>query len=353
MSAIITAYLRTYQRRHRRDTLETTLTTGIRSCKDSRKSTMASYSKERLRGTKKTYSGKGMVKVGRLLSISPVRYWPSFRAFLAAVEMGGGARGDNNLYQTFGSKVPDTFLHEAESELRVLGIGSGSGEADSIILKKLLQRHKRVYNRVVEPSGEMIERFKTLVREDTGLRGVTFDWRHQTDEEYFRKKINTQFHLLHAVHVLYCVEDLHATLRNMWEQLEDTGYMFIILEADKGNVWKMREKFWERFGQGDRLKSSLRTTGDVKQWLDTMGISYVTSEYEINIDVTECFKENSEAGRQLLDFLTQTPYITNDPEMQTMVLENIRCNASVVGEKILLKQIGEAVIAFKKGAEKN
>ncbi|CAH1264851.1 HNMT [Branchiostoma lanceolatum] len=264
--------------------------------------------------------------------------------------MGGG--GSKDLYLSFGSKVPDTVLQEAGADLRVLGIGSGSGEADSIILKKLLQCHNSVYSRAVDPSGEMIERFKALVREDTSLRGVTFDWRHQTAEEYFQRRENTRFHLLHAVHVMYYVENLHATLRNMWEQLADSGHMVVTMETDKSGVWKLRDKFWECFGQGDRLTSSLRMSGDVKQWLDAMDISYVTSGYETNVNVTECFKENSEAGKQLLDFLTKTPYICDNPEMRTAALESIRCNASVVEERILLKQIGEAVIAFKKGAEK-
>ncbi|XP_035677206.1 histamine N-methyltransferase-like [Branchiostoma floridae] len=191
------------------------------------------------------------------------------------MEMGGG--GSNNLYLSYRSLVPGSILHDVEADLRVLGIGSGSGEADSIFLKKLLQSHSRVYSRVVEPCGERIEQFKALVREDPSFGGVKFDWCHQTAEEYFQNGESTKFHLLHAVHVLYFVEDLHATLRDMWEQLVEGGHMLIILEADKGTVWELREHFWKCFGHGDRLKTPIRTSGDVRQWLDAMGIRYVTS----------------------------------------------------------------------------
>ncbi|XP_035674042.1 histamine N-methyltransferase-like [Branchiostoma floridae] len=93
------------------------------------------------------------------------------------------------------------------------------------MLKKLLQCHSSVYNRVVEPSEELIEEYKALAREDASLGAVNFDWRQQTAEEYFQTKDDTKFHLIHASHVLYYVEDPDATLRNMWEQLEDGGYM--------------------------------------------------------------------------------------------------------------------------------
>ena len=71
------------------------------------------------------------------------------------------------------------------------------------------------------------------MREDTSLGAVKFDWLQQTAEEYFQTKDDTKFHLINAVHVLYYVEDLVATLRNMWEQLADGGYIFIAMQSGK------------------------------------------------------------------------------------------------------------------------
>ncbi|XP_066280272.1 histamine N-methyltransferase-like [Branchiostoma lanceolatum] len=285
----------------------------------------------------------GRENFGRLNRHFPERYVAGFRAFRAVLE-----RGKDNLQLSYGSKVPDSTLCEAGTDVRVLGIGSGSGEVDSAMLKRLLQRHSGVYNRVVEPSGEMIEKYKALVREDTSLGAVKFDWRQQTAEEYFQTKEDTKFHLVHAIHVLNNVEDHDATLRNMWEQLTNGGYMLVAMESDKSDWGKLQYKLWDDFGQGDRLKTSFRTSGDVKRWFDTAGIGYVTSEDEVSVNVTECFKDDSESGMIILDFLTKTPYVSSEPEIKSMALEHIRCNSSVVDDKVIFKVIKEVVIAFRK-----
>ncbi|XP_078693553.1 histamine N-methyltransferase B-like isoform X1 [Branchiostoma floridae x Branchiostoma belcheri] len=284
------------------------------------------------------------LNVGRLNRHFPERYLESLKALLAAVEM-----SLENYQLSYGSKLPDSVLCEPGKDLRVLGIGSGSGEVDSAMLKTVLQRHKTVYNRVVEPSGEMIERYKTLVRKDKSLGAVTFDWRQQTAEEYFQTKEDTKFRLVHAIHVLYNVEDQDATLRNMWEQLAGGGHMLVAMESDTSDWGKLQYKLWDEFGQGDRLETSFRTSGDVKQWLDARGVSYVTSQDDININVTECLKEeSSEAGRMILDFLTKTPFVSNDPEIKSTALDFIRCNSSLVDDKVIFKLINEVVIALKK-----
>ncbi|XP_066280276.1 histamine N-methyltransferase-like [Branchiostoma lanceolatum] len=225
-----------------------------------------------------------MVTVGGLIEHSQERYLAAFTVFVAALET-----SQEHYRLSYGSKVPDSTLCEAGTDVRVLGIGSGSGGIDIVILKKLLQRHNSMYNRVVEPSGEMIERYKTLVRGDTSLGAVKFDWRQLTAEEYFKTKEDTKFHLIHAVHVLYHVDDPYATLRDMWEQLADGGCMLVAMESDKSDWGNLGHKLKDTFGQGDHdhLKRSFRMSGDVKQWLDTAGISYVTAEDENNINVTE------------------------------------------------------------------
>ncbi|XP_078671387.1 histamine N-methyltransferase-like [Branchiostoma floridae x Branchiostoma belcheri] len=284
----------------------------------------------------------GMANVGKLVRYSLPRYLASFRAFVDSFEV-----SRERYSVSYWAMAPDSVLCEPGADLRVLGIGSGSGDIDSAILKKLLQRHNSVYNRIVEPSGEMIGRYKALVRDDTSLGAVKCDWRQQTAEEYFQTKGDTKFHLVHGVHVLYNVEDMHATLRNMWEQVTDGGYMMVALESDKSEQGKLYHKLWDEFGQGDRLKTSFRTSGDVRQWFDARGISYVTSEDELNINVTECFKEDSETGKSLLEFLTFTPFVSKKPEIRSTALEFIHSKSSVVDDKIWFELIDEIIVAFK------
>ncbi|CAH1233114.1 Hypp593 [Branchiostoma lanceolatum] len=56
---------------------------------------------------------------------------------------------------------------------------------------------------------------------------------------------------------------------------------------DNGGWGKLWCKLWEEFGQGDRLNSTLHTSGDVIQWLQTKDISYVTDTSEAILNVTD------------------------------------------------------------------
>ncbi|XP_019637254.1 PREDICTED: histamine N-methyltransferase-like [Branchiostoma belcheri] len=246
-----------------------------------------------------------MLQVGRLIRDSPVRWEAAYKAFLAATE----TTRPRAYLEFLEDNIPIPTPRQEGAAVRVLSIGSGSGEVDSAILRKILQRQSSVYNRVVEPSGEMLKDFKALVQHDTSLGAVKFDWRQQTAEEYFSQSDGTKFDLAHAVHALYFVDDHDATLRNMWEQLDEEGHLFV---------------------------------------LALTGINYViTDEQEQYVNVAECFKEHSEAGRLLLDFLTQTSNVSAHPEMRSKVLEYFLRNSSSVDDKILFSTANAAIIARK------
>ncbi|XP_019637253.1 PREDICTED: histamine N-methyltransferase-like [Branchiostoma belcheri] len=172
-----------------------------------------------------------MLKVGRLIRDSPVRWEAAYKTFLAATE----TTRPRAYLEFLEDNIPIPTPRQEGAAVRVLSIGSGSGEVDSAILRKILQRQSSVYNRVVEPSGEMIKNFKAMVQHDTSFGAVKFDWRQQTAEEYFSDNDGKKFDLAHAVHVLYFVEDHHATLRNMWEQLAEGGHLFAFLLT--GMLW--------------------------------------------------------------------------------------------------------------------
>ncbi|XP_078697141.1 histamine N-methyltransferase-like isoform X2 [Branchiostoma floridae x Branchiostoma belcheri] len=285
-----------------------------------------------------------MLKVGRLIRDSPVRWEVAYKAFLAATE----TTRPRAYLEFLEDNIPMPTPRQEGAAVRVLSIGSGSGEVDSAILRKILQRQSSVYNRVVEPSEEMIKGFKALVQHDTSLGAVKFDWRQQTAEEYFSRSDGTKFDLVHAIHVLYHVEDHHATLRNMWEQLAEGGHLFAFLLTDKRGLGKLFHEVWDWFPDGnDRLRTCLRTSGDVRRSLQSLGINYVIKEQEQYVNVAECFKEDSEAGRLILDFLTQTSNVSAHPEMRSKVLEFFLRNSSSVDDKILFSTANAAIIARK------
>ncbi|KAI8507187.1 hypothetical protein Bbelb_145670 [Branchiostoma belcheri] len=284
-----------------------------------------------------------MLKVGRLIKDYPVRWEAGYKAFLAATET-----SRPRAYEEFlEDNIPIPTPRQEGAAVRVLSIGSGSGEVDSAILRKILQRQSSVYNRVVEPSGELLKDFKAMVQRDASLGAVKFDWRQQTAEEYFSDSDGTKFDLVHAIHVLYHVKDHHATLRNMWEQLAEGGHLFVFVLSDKRGLGKMHHEKWFFPHGNDRLRTSIRTSGDVTCSLQSLGISFVITEQEQYINVAECFKEDSEAGRLLLDFLTQTSNVFAHPDMRSKVLEYFLRNSSSVDDKILFSTANAAIIARK------
>eukprot|EP00058_Branchiostoma_floridae_P027865 XP_002613356.1 hypothetical protein BRAFLDRAFT_68341 [Branchiostoma floridae] len=251
-----------------------------------------------------------MLKVGKLIKDSPVRWDAAYKVFVGAFET---ARP--RWYEEFlENNIPVPTPQQEGGDVRVLSIGSGSGETDNVVLKKIMQSRSSVYNRVVEPSAEMLRDFKTA-------------------EEYFSDSDGTKFDLAHAVQVLYHVDDHHVTLRNMWEQLADGGHLFALLLSDKRGMGRLFHEIWKWFPHGDdRLRTSLRSSGDVKRSLESSGISYVIAEDEHDVNLAECYKEDSEAGRLILDFLTQTSDVYAHPKMRSAVLEYcLRHSSSVDG----------------------
>ncbi|XP_035673732.1 histamine N-methyltransferase-like [Branchiostoma floridae] len=110
-----------------------------------------------------------MLKVGRLIKDSPVRWDAAYKVFMGACET---ARP--RFYEEFlENNIPVPTPQQEGGDVRVLSIGSGSGEADSVILKKIMQSRSSVYNRVVEPSGEMLRDFKVLSQLKEHLSGVS------------------------------------------------------------------------------------------------------------------------------------------------------------------------------------
>ncbi|XP_035673861.1 histamine N-methyltransferase-like [Branchiostoma floridae] len=270
-----------------------------------------------------------MLKVGRLIKDSPVRWDAAYKVFMGACET---ARP--RYYEEFlENNIPVPTPQQEGGDVRVLSIASGSGEADSVILKKIMQSRSSVYNRVVEPSREMLRDFKAMVQQDTSLSAVKFDWRQQSAEEYFSDSDGTKFDLAHAVQALYFMDDHHATLQNMWEQLADGGHLFALLVSDERGMGKLYREVWKWFPHGnDRLTTCLRTSSDVTRSLESSGISYVIAEDEHDINLAECYKEDSEAGRLLLDFMTQTSNVYAHPKMRSAVLEYfLRHSSSVDG----------------------
>lgn len=68
------------------------------------------------------------------------------------------------------------------------------------------------------------------------------------------------------------------------------------------------------------------TTGDIKSFLDSEGVSYQSYNLPSQLDITECFTEGDEKGELLLDFLTEVLDFskTAPPELRAGVMKTLR-----------------------------
>ena len=113
------------------------------------------------------------------------------------------------------------------------------------MLTKLLQRYPRINNRVVEPAEDQIVQYKALAQSRAHeLRGVSFDWRQQTIQQYEEAGDATKFHFISAIHSIYYVDDVDSSLMYLYDRLEPGGIMLVIIIS--GTVFRMIHMFEKR-----------------------------------------------------------------------------------------------------------
>ncbi|XP_078689950.1 histamine N-methyltransferase-like isoform X2 [Branchiostoma floridae x Branchiostoma belcheri] len=204
----------------------------------------------------------------------------------------------------------------AKTAFNVLGMGSGAGHFDAIILHAVLDKYDQVFCRVVEPREEDIDQFK----------------------------------------LLYYVDDLAGCIKHMYRQVAEGGLLVIIHLSDQTGCSNLMKKMNKFLPDGDE-QTPYRTTAHIKEVLDKLQLQYTTDRLNVNTDITECFVPGSETGILLLDFLTHTPHFTDtvDPEDQREITDYIRgpdCSVEQDG-KILFNNSSEIIVIPKLGDASN
>ena len=101
------------------------------------------------------------------------------------------------------------------------------------MLLKLLQRFPRINYRVLDPSPVFLNHFKERVKSKASeLKGVTFDWRQQTIEQYEKTGDSTKFHFISAIHSMYYFENVDGSMMHLYDRLEPGGiFLSMILSG--------------------------------------------------------------------------------------------------------------------------
>ncbi|KAF5894035.1 histamine N-methyltransferase-like, partial [Clarias magur] len=159
------------------------------------------------------------------------RYLKAFELFLEQSSEHQSMRG------FIQGTLPDILstVGAGKSTLNVMGVGSGSGEIDLEMLTQMHAKHPdaSVENEVVEPSGDMMYKYKVLVSTMPGLDHITFKWNKMTASEFESdwKQRNTdkKFDFIHLIQMMYYVTDPGATVSFFRSLLHKDGKLLIIL----------------------------------------------------------------------------------------------------------------------------
>ncbi|KAK1789226.1 hypothetical protein P4O66_015171 [Electrophorus voltai] len=243
-------------------------------------------------------------------------------------------------------------IGKGKTALHVMGVGSGTGENDLEILRQLHLQHPgaKVDYEVVEPSSDMLQKYKDLVENTPDLDHVTFTWNKmkmsQFENDCKGRNLEKKMDFIHIIQALYYVEDSEATILFFKSLLEKNGKLLILLVSGEGSWAKLWKIYRPQFGKTDIREST--TMGDLRSLLDSRGIPYQKYELPSKMDITSCFTSGDEKGELLLDFLTQVQDFSKNasPDLRAGVLDLLRgpdCSQEVDG-RIMFNNNIEALL---------
>ncbi|XP_006004141.2 histamine N-methyltransferase-like [Latimeria chalumnae] len=217
----------------------------------------------------------------------------------------------HSMHMFFEEKLKDYIksFGKGKGTIKVLGIGSGSGEVDLAILKKIQDVYPEatIINEVLEPNIDHISKFKTLVN-NTNLKNVTFTW-HQAQCIKYENAIKrgsgqNKFDFIHMAQVLYYVENAASTIELFRNCLQSGGKLMIMIMSDSSKLAQL----WRKYGH------QLNLTGvyycysccDITHILEERNIPYQCFELKSDVEITDCFTDGNENGKLMVDFLTHS-----------------------------------------------
>ncbi|XP_030065212.1 histamine N-methyltransferase [Microcaecilia unicolor] len=229
-------------------------------------------------------------------------------------------------------KLPDIVQRFAngKSPINILGVGSGTGEIDLQMISQIQAQLPGVplnYD-VIEPTNEHILKFKDLVARTSDLKNINFTWHMKTSSEY-EKDMNEMhesktFDFIHLIQMIYYVKDVPSTLKFFKNLLAPKGILLIIIISGSSG-WA---SLWKTYGHRLPLNDLCLyiTSSDLKNMFDEARIKYTYYELPSEMDITECFVEESATGKLLMDFLTETCNFdkTAPPDLKAEIMEALK-----------------------------
>ncbi|XP_063954980.1 histamine N-methyltransferase-like [Lytechinus pictus] len=202
-------------------------------------------------------------------------------------------------------KMQSKILNKSGNALFSLGIGSGTGEFESSLLRQISMRYKRIHHTVVEPVKSFIERYQSLLLTEDAVKDIQFDWKEQTmqtfqkdREEQKGGKQPNNFHFISAVHSLYYASDMEDTIRFFYDLLDDGGVLMIAVTTDQSSNTKFIKNFPVIIEHNPHI--TVVNSSDVERSLKTLGLPYDVHAQSSSADISSVFDESSAEGNYTL-----------------------------------------------------
>ena len=221
---------------------------------------------------------------------------------------------------------------DIDKPLKVLGVGSGSGETDILILQtmaELLRSKKKkkptFHNVIVEPSSILLDQYKmmasSLPPSLESAANVFFDWQQKTFHEFNQETTieKNGFDFIHFVHSLYYL-DVEAALRSCFKQWlkAENGVVVCFVHTENSYLAKLSKNFKGRLSCGSEVLS-FYTDEEIATIAKKNGWKYcVPLKEKFQTNVTACLQEPSSETDPLIDFLTQEQNFRANAEQELL-----------------------------------
>lgn len=221
--------------------------------------------------------------------------------------------------EKLGPRLGEIF--NARKELRVLAVGTGSGEVDRDFLNEIVKRGKEqlgdeysVTYQVVEPNADSIEFFKQSVIKNDNYNKINFQWFHGFLEDFIKEFQQNQneiekkgFDFVHYVRCFYHIDSVSGLDKTYNILLRKDGIVAAVGE-NEGAFWpKMmiflndHEMTHECFTCSGPVSMAYFLPGWVSQ-SEQNKWKYETYTDKYYFDTTLMFDEESKEGNYLIDF---------------------------------------------------
>nr|XP_054752814.1 histamine N-methyltransferase B-like [Lytechinus pictus] len=223
--------------------------------------------------------------------------------------------------QYFDTKVMKilTDAFDRDEEFSLLSVGVGEGPHEFHILKSLQTFYTSISSVSVDPNESMVQTFKDRVASlnvdkkpsitTQSFNGFLFEF--MTTSPLARNK----YHLITSIHSLYYTDDLQTTFSQLTSMMKDNG--LIIIVCTKGDL--ISKSFSKFAFLREAIQSYIPLTStDVKEFAESQGFNIISSDVNMQWDITEVFDDRSEFGNKLIDFFTQTAYFRQTAPSEVM-----------------------------------